>query len=62
MLMGVTEEVKPGAQIAFTLALEDGSTLEFTAVGKEFAGAEEDYRPGTDMGEDKGGHTGGGDR
>ncbi|GGK83044.1 hypothetical protein Ppa06_42140 [Planomonospora parontospora subsp. parontospora] len=52
MLMGVTEKVEPGAQIAFTLALSDGSALEFTAVGKDFAGGEEDYQPGT--------HTGGG--
>ncbi|GGT09275.1 hypothetical protein GCM10010156_77630 [Planobispora rosea] len=62
MLMGVTEEVKPGAQVAFTLTLKDGSTLEFTAVGKEFAGAKEDYQPGMDMGDDKDGHTGEGDR
>ncbi|MBG0830043.1 copper chaperone PCu(A)C [Planomonospora sp. ID67723] len=58
MLMGVTEEVKPGAQVAFTLTLADGSILEFTAVGKDFAGGEEDYQPGMDMGGDKGGHTG----
>jgi copper(I)-binding protein len=52
MLMGVTEKVEPGAQIAFTLTLEDGSTLEFTAVGKDFAGGKEDYRPGTHTGGD----------
>ncbi len=48
MLMGVTEAVKPGAEIPFTLNLKDGRTLEFTAVGKDFAGGQENYRPGTD--------------
>ncbi|MFC7639981.1 copper chaperone PCu(A)C [Streptosporangium lutulentum] len=37
MLMGVTEAVKPGALIPFTLTLAGGRTLEFTAVGKDFA-------------------------
>ncbi|MBB5966422.1 copper chaperone PCu(A)C [Planomonospora venezuelensis] len=62
MLMGVTEEVKPGAQITFTLTLEDGSTLGFTAVGKDFAGGEEDYQPGAHTGGDMGGDMGGGDK
>ncbi|WP_031163402.1 copper chaperone PCu(A)C [Streptosporangium roseum] len=53
MLMGVTEEVKPGAQIPFTLTLKGGETLEFTAVGKDFAGGKEDYQPGKDMDMDK---------
>lgn len=53
MLMGVTEAVKPGAQIPFTLTLKDGRTVEFTAVGKDFAGGKEDYQPGMDMGGDK---------
>ncbi|AQZ67791.1 Copper metallochaperone, bacterial analog of Cox17 protein [[Actinomadura] parvosata subsp. kistnae] len=46
MLMGVTEEVRPGARIPFTLQVKDGEPLEFTAVGKDFAGGEEDYQPG----------------
>jgi copper(I)-binding protein len=46
MLMGVTKAVKPGAQIPFTLTLAGGQTMEFTAVGKKFAGAREDYQPG----------------
>ncbi|WP_440072691.1 copper chaperone PCu(A)C [Streptosporangium sp. OZ121] len=46
MLIGLTEAVKPGAQIPFTLTLKDGKTVEFTAVGKEFAGGKEDYQPG----------------
>ncbi|MFI6506382.1 copper chaperone PCu(A)C [Streptosporangium sp. NPDC050855] len=54
MLMGVTEEVKPGARIPFTLTLKGGGTLEFTAIGKEFAGGEEHYEPGTHPKGDKG--------
>ncbi|WP_433256505.1 copper chaperone PCu(A)C [Streptosporangium sp. CA-135522] len=54
MLMGVTKEVKPGAQIPFTLTLKGGEKLEFTAVGKDFAGGKEDYQPGMDMGQDNG--------
>ncbi|MER7503753.1 copper chaperone PCu(A)C [Nonomuraea pusilla] len=46
MLMGVTEEVKPGARVAFTLTVKDGAPLQFTAVGKDFAGGKEDYQPG----------------
>ena len=46
MLMDVTEEVLPGAQIPFTLQVQGGEPLEFTAVGKDFAGGEEDYQPG----------------
>ncbi|GAA4180472.1 hypothetical protein GCM10022252_03410 [Streptosporangium oxazolinicum] len=54
MLMGVTEAVKPGAQIPFTLTLKDGKTVEFTAVGKDFAGGKEDYQPGMDTGDGHG--------
>ncbi|NUW36974.1 copper chaperone PCu(A)C [Nonomuraea sp. SMC257] len=46
MLMGVTEEVKPGVRVPFTLTVKGGSPLEFTAVGKDFAGGREDYQPG----------------
>ncbi|MEU4703028.1 copper chaperone PCu(A)C [Nonomuraea dietziae] len=54
MLMDLAQEVKPGAEIAFTLTLKDGGTLEFTAVGKDFAGGKEDYQPGMKMGEGNG--------
>ncbi|MFG3437621.1 copper chaperone PCu(A)C [Nonomuraea sp. NPDC047897] len=46
MLMDVTGEVQPGARVPFTLTVKDGAPLEFTAVGKDFAGAKEDYQPG----------------
>lgn len=54
MLMGVTKEVKPGAQIDFTLTLKGGETLEFTAVGKDFAGGKENYQPDAHTGKDHG--------
>ncbi|QFY14057.1 copper chaperone PCu(A)C [Nonomuraea phyllanthi] len=48
MLMGITGKVEPGAEVPFTLTLADGATVRFTAIGKDFAGGEEDYRPGKD--------------
>jgi copper(I)-binding protein len=45
MLMQVERPIEPGAQVHFTLTLKDGSTVEFTAVGKDFAGANETYDP-----------------
>ncbi|WP_327000224.1 copper chaperone PCu(A)C [Dactylosporangium sp. NBC_01737] len=46
MLMDVTTEVKAGDQVTFTLTLQDGGTVRFTALGKDFAGGNESYRPG----------------
>ncbi|MEV0613515.1 copper chaperone PCu(A)C [Nonomuraea sp. NPDC050404] len=46
MLMDVTEAVEPGAKISFTLQVQGGQPLEFTAIGKDFAGGKEDYQPG----------------
>ncbi|MFI9559581.1 copper chaperone PCu(A)C [Nonomuraea endophytica] len=46
MLMDVTTPVKPGSEVGFTLKLKDGGTMEFKAVGKDFAGANEKYQPG----------------
>lgn len=64
MLMGLAQEVRPGDEISFTLTLKDGGTFDFTALGKDFAGAKEDYQPGMDMdahgesGADEGGEHG----
>ncbi|WP_061295964.1 copper chaperone PCu(A)C [Herbidospora cretacea] len=49
MIMDAKEAVEPGAEIPFTLTFADGGTFEFTAIGKDFAGAKEDYQPGMDM-------------
>ncbi|PZG28128.1 hypothetical protein C1I98_33015 [Spongiactinospora gelatinilytica] len=46
MLMDVAEKVEPGAEVPFTLTLQGGGTFSFTAVGKDFAGAKENYQPG----------------
>ncbi|MDN4472307.1 copper chaperone PCu(A)C [Demequina zhanjiangensis] len=45
MLMGVTAPLEPGAEVSMTLELADGSTVPFTAVVKEFTGAQESYAP-----------------
>jgi periplasmic copper chaperone A len=49
MLMDIAQPVQPGDEITFTLTFADGSTSQFTAVAKPFAGAEESYDPGTGM-------------
>jgi len=46
MLMDVKTPVKPGDEVTFTLTLKDGSTVKFTALGKDFAGGNESYQPG----------------
>lgn len=46
MLMGLTKPVKAGDDISFALKLKDGSTVTFTAQGKDFVGANENYAGG----------------
>ena len=43
MLMDIKDKVQPGDEVTFTLEFADGSTTEFTAVAKAFAGANEEY-------------------
>ncbi|MEV7802252.1 copper chaperone PCu(A)C [Microbispora sp. NPDC088329] len=50
MVMDVPSEIKPGSEVPFTLELQGGGTYTFTALGKDFAGAKENYQPGADMG------------
>lgn len=52
MVMNLTSPIKPGDEVSVVLTLDDGSTVPFTAVAKEFAGAQESYSPsgGMDMG------------
>lgn len=45
MLMDVTEAIRPGSEVAFTLEFADGTTQEFTAQVRDFAGAQEEYVP-----------------
>lgn len=46
MLMGLPKPVKAGDDISFDLKLKDGSTITFTAQGKDFVGANENYTGG----------------
>lgn len=43
MVMDATEELAPGDEVDVVLTFDDDSTLEFTALAKEFAGANEEY-------------------
>ncbi|MDG4827466.1 copper chaperone PCu(A)C [Asanoa sp. WMMD1127] len=46
MMMDVKAPVKAGDEVTFTLTLDSGTTFEFTAVAKDFAGGNESYNPG----------------
>lgn len=59
MLMDVTTPVRPGDEVTFTLTFADGTTAQFTAVGKDFAGGNENYQPGPKATADPSTHTGG---
>ncbi|WP_420124362.1 copper chaperone PCu(A)C [Nakamurella sp.] len=50
MVMNLTSPIKPGDEVSVVLTLDDGSTVPFTAVAKEFAGAQESYSPSTGAG------------
>ena len=45
MLMELTGPIEPGTDVTITLTLQDGTTVDFTAVAKEYAGAKESYAP-----------------
>ena len=49
MLMGLADPIVAGNEVTFTLEFEDGSTLEFTAPGKDYEGANETYEGDMDM-------------
>ncbi|MCG7443052.1 copper chaperone PCu(A)C [Dermabacter vaginalis] len=51
MLMGLTKPLAAGESIALTLEIEGMDDVDFTAIVKDFAGAEENY---DDMGSDDG--------
>ncbi|MGA8787737.1 MAG: copper chaperone PCu(A)C [Paenarthrobacter sp.] len=46
MLMGLAKPVLAGDDISFELKTSDGGTVAFTAQGKDFTGANENYKPG----------------
>lgn len=49
MLMGLEEAVVAGDEVSFVLELADGSTFEFTAAARDYAGANESYESGESM-------------
>lgn len=63
MLMDLTAPLVAGEEATFTVAFEDGSTMDFTAPVKDFTGADENYNGGgMDMGDDDSGMDMGGDQ
>ena len=58
MLMGLTKPVLAGDEVTFELKTSDGGTLSFTAQGKDFTGANENYVPeeSAEPGHDSSGH------
>lgn len=49
MMMDLAAPLAAGGEIRFTLEFSDGSTLDFTAVVKDYAGANENYVGGDEM-------------
>ena len=43
MLMGLAAPITAGTEVTFTLALAGGGSFDFTAVAKDFSGANENY-------------------
>lgn len=58
MIMDVLRPIEPGEEVGVALTLSDGSTVNFTTLAKEFAGANEAYDGGEGTGMDMGGSTG----
>lgn len=51
MVLDVAEEIAPGDEVDVTLTFDNGASAEFTALAKDFAGANEEYESdgGMDM-------------
>ncbi|WP_047870027.1 copper chaperone PCu(A)C [Nocardiopsis sp. RV163] len=56
MLMELAEDLRPGAEAIVTVEFSDGSTTEFTAPIKDYAGANEEYEGGHGEGHGDGEH------
>ncbi|WP_444960977.1 copper chaperone PCu(A)C [Nocardiopsis sp. M1B1] len=56
MLMELAEDLRPGAEATVTVEFSDGSTTEFTAAVKDYAGANEEYEGGHGEGHGDEGH------
>ncbi|MFD6951527.1 hypothetical protein A6A08_12085 [Nocardiopsis sp. TSRI0078] len=58
MLMDLAEDLEPGAEANVTVEFSDGSTAEFTAAVKDYAGADEEYEGEEQEESRSGGHEG----
>lgn len=47
MLMELSDPIVAGDEVTMTLELSDGTTVEFTAVAKDYSGANENYEEGS---------------
>ncbi|AZL08716.1 copper chaperone PCu(A)C [Brevibacterium aurantiacum] len=56
MLMDLTDPIKAGDEVEFTLTFSDDSTLEFSAPVKDYEGANENYESGDDEAGEHEGH------
>jgi len=56
MMMDLPEAINAGDEVTFTLIFADDSTFEFTAMVKDYAGANENYDDGKDGHTDHGSH------
>jgi len=45
MMMDIKTPVTAGTEVTITLTFADGKTMDFTALGKDFAGGNESYQP-----------------
>lgn len=45
MPMGLESAIEPGDEVTVTLTLDDGTEVDFTAIAKEYTGADETYAP-----------------
>lgn len=61
MLMELAEDLRPGAEATVTVEFSDGSTTEFTAAVKDYAGANEEYEGGHGEGHGSGAEGEGGE-
>lgn len=51
MMMGLSEALLPGDEVLIALEFSDGSSVDHVFTVKDFAGADEEYRGGGEMGD-----------
>lgn len=58
MLMQLKKPITTGQNVAFSIRFEDGSTMKFDALARDFDGNQENYAPGEHGGDDMPDHSG----